>query len=197
MERRTVTVLSAFLLLAVAPQPPPEGSPVIAAAYSRNDSLQSYTFEVDVAMAMRHFPWLHFHIQGDGVYERGRRYVVHFTKMPFFAPQPRDVDLSMLDPAMWPGLYTFEAAPSENGNDTIFTLHSIKDESLEEALVTMSPLAGTERVDATYHDGTHIAMTVASNDSDGYLLPTKITAKIDYGSTPLSADADFTHYVLP
>jgi hypothetical protein len=196
MERRTVTVLAAFLLLAVAPQSPPGDSPVIAAAYSRNDSLESYTFEVDVAMAMRHFPWLHFHIQGDGVYERGRRYVVHFTKMPFFAPQPRDVDLSMLDPAMWPSTYTVDAA-HEDGNDAVFTLHAIKDDSLEAAIVTMSPLDGTERVDATYRDGTHIAMSVASNDSRGYLLPSKISAQIDYGRTPLSADADFSHYVVP
>jgi hypothetical protein len=196
MEHRTVTLLAALLLLAVAPQPPLEGSRVIAAAYARNDSLQNYTFEVDVAMAMRHFPWLHFHIQGDGIYDRGRRYVVHFTKMPFFAPQPRDVDLSMLDPAMWPGLYTVATA-DESGGHTIFTLHAVKDDSLEQARVTMSPLDGTEAVDATYSDGTHIAMTVASNDSGGYLLPTKITAQIDYGRTPLSADADFTHYVLP
>ena len=61
----------------------------------------------------------------------------------------------------------------------------------------MSPLDGTERVDATYRDGTHIAMTVASNDSRGYLLPSKISAQIDYGRTPLSADADFSHYVVP
>jgi hypothetical protein len=196
MERRTAIVLAAFLLLAVAPQSPPEDSPVIAAAYARNDSLESYTFEVDVAMAMRHFPWLHFHIQGDGVYERGRRYVVHFTKMPFFAPQPRDVDLSMLDPAMWPQIYTVETA-GVDGGDAIFTLHAIKDDSLEEARVTMSPVDGTERVEATYRDGTRIAMTVASNDSDGYLLPSKITAQIDYGHTPLSADADFTRYVVP
>jgi hypothetical protein len=196
MERRTVTVLAAFLLLAVAPQSPTEGSPVIAAAYSRNDTLQSYTFEVDVAMAMRHFPWLHFHIEGDGVYERGRRYVVHFTKMPFFAPQPRDVDLSMLDPAMWPSMYTVETT-GEDGGDAVFTLHAIKDDSLDEARVTMSPLDGTERVVAMYHDGTRIAMSVASNDSAGYLLPAKITAQIDYGGTPLSADADFTHYVVP
>jgi hypothetical protein len=196
MERRAAPVLATFLLLALAPQSPPEGSPVITSAYARNDSLQSYTFEVNVAMAMRHFPWLHFHIQGDGVYERGHRYVVHFTKMPFFAPQPRDVDLSMLDPAMWPQIYAVETAGTD-GSDTIFTLHAIKDDSLEEARVTMSPLDGTERVEASYRDGTRIAMTVASSDSDGYLLPSKITAQIDYGLTPLSADADFTHYVVP
>jgi hypothetical protein len=195
MERRTA-ILLAFLLLADAPQSPPEGSPVITAAYARNASLIGYTFEVSVAMAMRHFPWLHFHIQGDGVYERGRRYVVHFTKMPFFAPQPRDVDLSMLDPAMWPGLYTVENAGEDRG-DAIFTLRAIKDDSLEQARVTMSPVDGTERVEATYRDGTHIAMTVASTDTDGYLLPAKITASIDYGRTPLSADADFSNYVVP
>ncbi|HTA37573.1 MAG TPA: hypothetical protein VK760_00785 [Candidatus Acidoferrales bacterium] len=196
MERRTAVVLAAFTLLAVAPQSPPGDSPVIAAAYARNESLKNYTFEVNVAMAMRHFPWLHFHIQGDGVYDRGRRYVVHFTKMPFFAPQPRDVDLSMLDPAMWPQLYTVASATTD-GSDAIFTLHAIDDDSLQEARVTMSPIDGTERVEATYRDGTHIAMTVASKDSDGYLLPAKITASIDYGRTPLSADADFTNYVVP
>jgi hypothetical protein len=102
----------------------------------------------------------------------------------------------MIDPAMWPQLYTVAAVDAQR-DDAIFTLHAIDDDSLQEARVTMSPLDGTERVEATYRDGTHIAMMVASKDSDGYLLPAKITASIDYGRTPLSADADFTNYVVP
>jgi hypothetical protein len=195
MGRHTAPALAALLLLAASPAPPFEGSPVMAPAYARNDSLHAYTFVVNVAMVMRHFPWLHFHMEGEGTYERGRRYAVHFDKMPWFAPQQRDVDLSMLDPSMWPQAYSV-AVTGTHGDDTIFTLHALDDDSLEQALVTMSPIAGTERVEATYRDGTRIAMNVASEDSQGYLLPAKIAAQIYYPRMPLSADAEFTNYVV-
>ncbi|HVA28862.1 MAG TPA: hypothetical protein VNF68_11820 [Candidatus Baltobacteraceae bacterium] len=172
---------------------------VIASAYGCNEALQSYTFKMDVAMAMRHFPWFHFHLKGEGIYERGIRYEVHFTSMPGFASRmPRDIDLSMIDPSMWPKRYRYYEIAQREG-DTIFALQSLPAEaqSLKAATIALNPTFGAHWVDAEYSDGTHIHMNVSSNLIEGFLLPEALTASVDYPHMPLSANADFMQYQLP
>lgn len=154
----------------------------------------SYTFQLDVAMAMRHFPWLHFHLQGVGVYQPGVSYVVHFTKTPWFIPQARhDADLSMLDPLMWPGRYLYEEI-GQQGDETLFALHAINDQSLRSATVAIGPKGAARRIDATYSDGTHIETRLSASNVDGFFLPTTMTADIDEPHIALSANADFKDY---
>ncbi|HTU83458.1 MAG TPA: hypothetical protein VMF61_15120 [Candidatus Acidoferrales bacterium] len=171
------------------------GSSVLA-EYDLNAPLRSYTFHMDVAMSMRHFPWLHFHMNGDGVYQRGNQYRVTFTGGPPFMPQRHDVDLSILDPSMWPGRYRYAAAGQQNG-DTIFALEDASNTQLKSGTVALNPSSGIRWVDATYDDGTHVHMTVTSNDALGYLLPSSIQATVDYPHMPVAADATFTNYTLP
>jgi hypothetical protein len=166
---------------------------VIAAVDALNQGLQSYTFHMNVAMAMKHFPWLHFHVEGDGVYQRGERYAVHFTKMPFFATQIHDVDLSMLDPSMWPGRYRFYEVGPQNGT-TVFALDALHDPTLKSATVGVDQNFGPRWVDSTYTDGTHIHMDVTWSSVSGYTLPSTMSASVDYPRMPLSASADFQDY---
>jgi hypothetical protein len=154
----------------------------------------SYTFRLDVAMAMRHFPWLHFHLEGLGVYQPGVSYVVHFTQTPWFIPQARhDADLSMLDPSMWPRRYLYEEI-GQQGDEQVFALHAINDQSLRSATVTLGPNGTTRCVDATYSDGTRIVTRVSTSEVDGFLLPATMTADIDEPHIELSANADFEDY---
>ncbi len=155
-----------------------------------------YTFRLDVAMAMRHFPWLHFHLEGAGVYDPGESYVVHFTSVPWFAPRKQhDADLSMLDPWMWPKHYTFQEVGEANGN-RLFELHAINDPTLRSATVAIGPRGKARQVDASYTDGTHIETRVTSSDVDGFFLPATISADIDEPHMALSANADFTNYAF-
>ena len=157
-------------------------------------SAPPYTFHMDVRMAMRHFPWLHFHMQGAGAYEPGQSYKVHFTSVPWFFPkQQNDIDLSMLDPTLWPGHYTFAQTGQRDGQ-TSFDLHPIDDASLESATVEVGPRGRTRHVVMNYKDGTHITIDVAVSEFDGYLLPATLTADIDKPHMPLSAHADFSNY---
>jgi hypothetical protein len=181
------------LLCVPAPVQAASGASIVAAACARNDALSSYTFHLNVAMAMRHFPWLHFRMEGVGEYRRGERYKVHFTKMPPFAGKIHDIDLSMIDPSMWPGRYTYEEIAKQDGN-AVFALQGIDGNSLKEATVALSPDGGPQWVDVTYDDGTHIHMKINSNDLDGFLLPSSLDADVDYPHMPLSANANFTDY---
>lgn len=145
-------------------------------------------------MAMRHFPWLHFHMEGVGDYQPGDRYVVHFTTLPWFAPRKQhDVDLSMLDPAMWPKHYTYRQTGWDRG-DAVFALHSLDDPTLKSATVALAANGDPHWFDTTYSDGLHVHMMLGCGSVDGFELPTTLTGDVDMPHMPLSANADFTDY---
>jgi hypothetical protein len=179
-----------FVFLTGAAAVPKDGQAMIA-TIARDKTLPNFTFHADVAVAMHHFPWLHFHLIGDGQYRRHGRYVVHFTQMPFFAKNVHDIDLSLLNPALWRKEYVVSER-GISGQDTVFDLQARHDPSLKSAEVALNE-NGPDWVDATYADGTHIHMTVTATES-GFLLPTKLDCAIDVPHMPLSATADFTDY---
>jgi hypothetical protein len=186
-------VVTATLILATGVAPAtPDGSNLLAAIDARNAALPSYTFHADVAVRMHHFPWLRFHLLGDGRYDKGERYLVHFTKMPWFATQVHDIDLSMLDPSLWPKNYTYDVCGNDGAN-IVFELHAIHDPTLTDAKVALNE-EGAVWVDATYADGMHIRMTVAPQIIGGYELPSQLAVDLDYPHMPLSADAGFSNY---
>lgn len=165
-------------------------------AFERNAALPGYTFNVDVAMAMRHFPWLRFHVKGVGKYEPGKSYVIHFTELPWFAPQAaHDTDLSMLDPALWPSRFLYEQAGEDNGN-TLYALRAIDDPKLKSATVALGPKFCAREVQAAYTDGTQIKMNVNFSQVNGFLLPATLTADIDEPHLPMRANAEFTNYTF-
>ena len=154
----------------------------------------NYTFKLDVAMAMRHFPWLRFHMQGLGIYSAGVSYVVHFTSVPWFVPKSRhDFDLSMIDPLMWPKRYLFQQTGQHDG-DTTFELHAIDDPGLRDATVTLGPGGLAREVQAAYSDGTTIDTHVSNSNINGFLLPVTMKADINEPHLALSASADFKDY---
>ncbi|HEY1655379.1 MAG TPA: hypothetical protein VGF86_09720, partial [Candidatus Tumulicola sp.] len=136
-----------------AAAPAAAGARKIAAAVDRNEALQGYTFHLNIDMAMRTFPWLHFKMEGLGDYRRGDHYVVHLTKKPSFAEKMHDIDLSMIDPSMWPNRYSYKQTGVKDG-DAIFALEGLKDRStLKSADVALNPVSGAHWVDANYADG--------------------------------------------
>ncbi len=154
----------------------------------------NYTFKMDVAMAMRHFPWLHFHMQGVGTYQLGVSYTVHFTSLPWFVPKSRhDFDLSMIDPLMWPKHYLYQQIGQQDG-DAIFELHAIDDPGLRNATVRLGPGGLAREVQTAYSDGTTIDTKVSNSNVNGFLLPVAMKADINEPHLALSASADFKDY---
>jgi hypothetical protein len=156
----------------------------------------NYTFKLDVAMAMRHFPWLHFHMEGVGAYEPGVSYAVHFTSLPWFVPTSQhEFDLSMIDPLMWPKRYVYQQTGQQGGNTT-FELHAIDDPGLRGATVTLGPGGLARQVLAGYSDGTTINMQVSNSNVNGFFLPVAMKANINEPHLALSANADFKDYAF-
>jgi hypothetical protein len=154
---------------------------------------------MNVAMSMRHFPWLHFHLAGSGRYVRGETHLVEFTQVPFFAKGFNQIDLSPLDPCIWPRLYAVRPLAMRD-RTMAFSLRPLKtdpqDENpLVEALVSLDADYSTREVVLHYAKGSiTLALTPAS--IEGYRLPASVEASIDMPGRALSAHADFTNYEL-
>lgn len=174
---------------------PDDGASVLASATTRNVGLESFTFHADIAMAMRHFPWLHFHLRGTGDYRRGDHYTLRLSGGLPFSSGMHQIDLSMIDPGMWRSRYRYHVSGEDNG-DTLFALQPLHGGSLKTATVAISPFNGARWVDAVYSDGTHIHMTVGSGDVQGYVLPATLDADVDRPHMPISAAATFDDYVI-
>jgi hypothetical protein len=156
--------------------------------------LPNFTFVLDVAMAMRHFPWLHFHMEGEGTYEAGKAYSVHFTKLPWFAPRPQhDADLTMLDPAMWPTRFSYQQTGQADGN-LLYDLRSLDDPTLTKAVVALGPKWCAREVQTAYSDGSQIKMNVKYGMVDGFMLPATLTAEVDVPHMALTANGQFKDY---
>jgi hypothetical protein len=188
-----------LLFLGVSPTGALDGESSFALANDRNPLLTAYTFHMRVALAMRHFPWLHFHIDGDGRYVRGENYIVHFTSMPFFARGMKQIDLSPLDPSIWPKQYTIAAIDRRDGMTT-FTLYPLKQDPrdpnpLVEALVTLDSHYSTREVDLRYRSG-EIRMNLTLADIQGFRLPASGVVGVNMPGQVLSAQALFTDYTI-
>lgn len=195
----TVVSLPVFLLITTLSTLQPTDSLALAEASARNPSLDAYSFHLDAAMAMKHFPWLHFHIAGDGEYIRGDRYVVNFTQTPFFARSVKQVDLSPLDPSMWPKQYSIAVA-SQNDGSTTFVLQKLHQDPqdphpLVDALVTLDAQHETRDVVLQYADGA-IHLVLSPAETQGYRLPASFTADIDMPGEALTAQANFSDYTI-
>jgi hypothetical protein len=195
-----LVALSALLLLVTTlTASAPISSLALAEASRRNPSLTAYSFHLDAAMAMKHFPWLHFHLAGDGEYIRGERYVVDFTQAPFFARNVKQVDLSPLDPSMWPKEYSVSVV-ALNESSTTFQLRKLEQDPqdthpLVDALVTLDAQHATRDVVLHYTDG-EIHLVLSPGETQGYRLPASFTADIDMPGEDLTAQANFSDYTI-
>lgn len=190
---RLAAACAAFLLV-WGPASGQDGD-AISTAYARNGSLSSYTFTLHGAMRMHSFPWLHFSLDGRGVYERGRRYDVHFEHMPFFAKSFSDLDLSPLAPALWKNRYQVSYV-GKDGADDVYALHDPSDAALKVALVHVDPSAGVREVDLHYANGGDVDLTVQCISVDGYLVPGVTQARVAVPEARLSVRAQFTDYAM-
>jgi hypothetical protein len=174
-------------------------SPVLACAESRNPTLEAYTFTVNVAMRMRHFPWLRFRMAGTGEYFRGRAYSITFTQRPSFAKGIKNVDLSPLDPSMWSRDYTIQFAGVQAGTRTFILRPRVVDtqqpDPLQEAVVSLDSGYSTRTVVMHYSDG-DIQFDVTHARVQGYRLPIASDVSIDLPGHDLDAQAAFSDYSI-
>jgi hypothetical protein len=154
---------------------------------------------MNVALAMRHFPWLHFQMQGTGRYVHGKDYVVRFTRMPFFAKHFKSIDLSPLDPSMWSKRFYVHLDRAQDGY-TVFSLKARRidphaQNALTGAVVTLDSHYATRNVNLHYISG-YIDISLSPARIHGYRLPSNGNVTINMPGEALSAQAKFSDYVF-
>lgn len=196
---KTAALSAALAVLSGVGTSPASVDPAIVAARDHNPSLKAYTFNADVAMQMTTFPWLRFHLHGTGDYQRGRRYDIQFDRTPFFARNVKSIDLSALDPTMWPHRFIVNV---ENQNDgmTTFLLRARKIDPtdpnpLVAADVTLDPNEATRNVDLHYKSG-EIQMNLTPGDMQGYQLPMSFDVMVRLPGQTMNAHAAFSNYTI-
>jgi hypothetical protein len=155
---------------------------------------------MDVALAMHHFPWLHFRVAGEGWNIRGQQFKVHFIKTPSFARALNEVDLSALDPRMWKSRYVVDLV-SRQESMTTFSLRPLAEDrdqknALKDALVTLDDNYATRTLVLHYANGGSITLNLTPESKNGYLLPVTAEAQIDMPGQSLTAEASFSDYAL-
>jgi hypothetical protein len=199
LARAAVCVLLASVPAVAADGPDDAAWPALACAESRNPTLGAYTFALNVAMRMRHFPWLRFRMAGTGEYLRGQAYSVTFTQRPSFAEAFKNVDLSALDPSMWSHSYTIQFAGAKAGVSTFFLWPRRNDaqqaDPLREAVVSLDSSYSTRSVLLHYTDG-DIQLDVTPARVGEYRLPFTSDVSIDMPGHDLSARAEFSDYSI-
>ena len=191
--------LAALILASASARATTDRSALYAAACNRNPGLNAYTFRMSVAMAMRHFPWLRFHLSGPGQYVRGQVYTVHLDHMPFFATNFSTVDLSPLDPNMWQKQYAVRVI-DRRPESTTFGLRPKRTDPqdgnpLIQTLVTLDDRYSTRAVTMQYLHGT-IQLNIRLAETSGYRLPAGGDVNIDMPGEVLTAHATFTEYAI-
>jgi|SRR5579863_4243567 len=193
--REAACVLLAILLAAPSAGQT-SGAVILACATDRNPSLLAYTFDMTVAMRMRHFPWLPLHMSGTGRFVRGQSYVVKFSQEPAFA-KIQTIDLSALDPSMWQREYSIQFAGSDSGLSS-FILRPLRVDSrdgnaLRDALVTLDDRYATRSVEYHYRSG-DIRMNVTPAAVQDYRLPGAGAINVNLRGSALSGSANFSNY---
>lgn len=155
-----------------------------------------FNFDVEVTMRMRTFPWLTLHLKGVGRYEPGKYYRVRFSNLPWFVPRQQHVaDLSVLDPAMWPVLYSYQNIGTENGM-SVFALRYLQAPATMKAVVALDSTGCARNVDVTYNDGTRLHLNVECASVQGVTIPTSMTAAIKVPHASFTANAAFGDYTF-
>ncbi len=192
----TDALFSALLLmLGSSPElTPNDGASTIAELSQRNAGLKSYTFDLHVAILVHSIPQLRFHLDGTGEYERPSTYIVHFKKVPWFAPKGfENVSLMPLEPSSWPKQYTITTV-QHDGDTTTLTMKDKIKSPLSEAKATLDARSGLKQMIWSYNYGGRIQLDVTPSDVSGFPLPSTEDADITMPALKVTAHADFTNY---
>jgi hypothetical protein len=189
---RIAALAGAIFLLAEGP--PDEATRVIQMSGERSAAVKSYTFALHVDFALRSFPYLGFHLDGRGKWERPNLYSVSFRNVPWFAKGFENIKMDPLEPQTWPHDYDFISV-TQNG-----TRHHIemRDKTAGHLKGIHAELDGDglRRVQWLYLNGGKITVDINPVDVNGYPVPGTEQAEIQLPGYHVVAKARFDDYKI-
>ena len=144
---------------------------------------------------MKPFPQLRFHLDGTGEYERPATYIVHFKKVPWFAPE----GLRERQPHAARAEFVAEAVHDDrtvqhDGDTTTLTMRTRSKSPLSEAKATLDARSGLKQMIWSYNYGGRIQFDATPSDVSGFPLPSTEDANITMPALKVTAHAQLTNY---
>ncbi|MGB8266887.1 MAG: hypothetical protein WCE44_11220 [Candidatus Velthaea sp.] len=190
--RGALAIAATVALLGSAPGD--EASELIANSAARMAPLHSYTFQIHVDFALKTFPYIRFHLDGDGSFVKPDLLSIHFRHVPWFGKGFENISLDPLEPSTWKETYDFTGVQRigdrlhlEMKDRTTGHLKNVNAELDED---------GLRRVQWNYLNGGWIAVEVNPVHVDGFPLPKTENAEIKLPGYHVEAHATFEDYKL-
>jgi hypothetical protein len=193
LKRGAIAIAAAVALLGSAPAND-QASELIANSAARLAPLHSYTFQIHVDFALKTFPYLKFHLDGDGSFVRPNLLSIHFRKVPWFAKGFESVSLDPLEPSTWNKTYDFTQEQTV-GDRLHLEMKDRTDGHLKDVSAELDA-DGLRRVQWNYLNGGWIAVEVNPIHVDGFPLPQSENAEIRVPGYHVEAHATFENYQL-
>jgi len=189
--RNTVAVLAALSLMAEAPAPD-EAARIFAQTGERTLGVRSYTFNVHVDFALRTFPYIAFHLDGEGKFVRPNLYSVYFKHVPWFVKGFNSVKMDAMEPVTWPQTYDVVDLQHDGGRAIV----DMKDKTDGHVRGVHAELDddGLRKVTWSYVNGGVISVEVNPTHVSGIPLPETENADIQVPGYHITAHASFDGY---
>lgn len=184
-------------MLAEAPgpaAPSEEAAKLFALTGTRTAPVQSYTSKLHVDFALRSFPYLKFHLEGNIAYKRPNLYSVHFDHVPWFGKGFENMKMDPLQPHTWPEHYDV-ASIAHDGERTSVEMRD-KITGNVKAIHAELDNDGLRRIEWQYHNGGRIDVRVNPSVVDGIPVPATEDADIKLPAYHVVAHATFTDYKI-
>jgi hypothetical protein len=190
--RGILAIAATVALLGSAPND--EASEVIANSAARMAPLNSYTFRIHVDFKLKTFPYIGFHLDGDGKFVKPDLLSIHFRHMPWFGKGFENISLDPLEPQKWKETYDFTDV--QKVGDRFHLLMTDRTKGHLKNIAAEIDDDGLRRVQWNYLNGGWIAVEVNPIHVDGFPLPKTENAEIKVPGYHVEAHATFEDYKL-
>jgi hypothetical protein len=186
-----LALAAALALLAEAP-PPDDVARIFAATGAHTADVRSYTFNVHVDFALKTFPYVAFHLEGEGKYERPNLYSVYFKHVPWFVKGFNAVKMDAMEPVTWPK--TYDVVDVEHAGSRALIEMKDKTDGHVKGVHAEIDDDGLREVQWSYVNGGVITVHVNPMHVNGIPLPQTESADIQVPGYRIAAHASFDDY---
>lgn len=190
LVRCFAALVASITLLAEAPAD--EAQRTFATTGARTAMVRSYTSKLHVDFALRSFPYLKVHLEGDVKFERPNRLSVHFHHVPWFGKGFENLKADPLEPGTWAQHYDVTSIAHE-GERTVLEMREKVPGNLKDVHAELDN-DGLRRIQWLYDNGGKVDVNIVQSAVDGVPLPTTEDADIRLPAYHVVAHATFTDY---
>ncbi|HTW85904.1 MAG TPA: hypothetical protein VMD91_17675 [Candidatus Sulfotelmatobacter sp.] len=196
LPARLAVLTAAVALLAEAPAPldTAEAARLFALSGQRTAAVQSYTSKLHVDVALRSFPYLKLHLEGEIRYQKPNLFSVHFEHVPWFGKGFENMKMDPLVPATWPAHYEVTQL-ARAGDRTLVDMHDKIAGNIRDVHAELDP-DGLRRIVWHYTNGGRIEVRVNPTAVQGVPVPASEDAEIVLPAYHVVAHATFSDYAI-